>query len=94
MDWPPEVSSMTAALRPSGSTIFSLQVAESSPDQTRRRSICGWGPCTVIPAVVKSRLSPSVVRVPRAVSPARTTPPSCIPSGGSSVIPMVMDAPS
>ncbi len=85
---------MTAALRPSGNTIFSWQVAESRPDQTRSRSICGWGPCTVIPAVVKSRLRPSVVRVPRVVSPARATPPSCIPSGGSSVIPIVMGAPS
>ena len=94
MDWPPEVSSITEALRPSGRMSFSLQVAESSPDQTSRRSICGCGPCTVMPAVVKRRLRPSVVRVPFAESPASATPPSCMPSGGSSVIPMVIGAPS
>ena len=93
MDWPPEVSSITAALRPSFRAIFSRQVAVSSPDHTRRRSIWGWGPCTVIPAVVKSRLSPSVVWCPGPASPARATPPSCIPSGGSSVIPTVIYSP-
>src|ERR1700676_2710527 len=91
MDCPPDVSSMTAALRPSGRTTFSWQEAESSPDQTNSRSIWGWGPWTVIPAVVNSRLSPSVVFVPRSASPAKATPPSCMPSGGSSVIPTVMD---
>ncbi len=91
IDWPPDVSSITAALRPSGRAIFSRQLAESSPDQTNNLSICGWGPCTVIPAVVKRRLSPSVVFVPRSASPARATPPSCMPSGGSSVIPTVID---
>jgi hypothetical protein len=33
------VSSITAAFRPSGNSIFSRQVAESSPDQTSNRSI-------------------------------------------------------
>ncbi len=82
---------MMAASRPSVSWTFSRQVAESSADQTSRRSICGWGPCTVTPAVVKSRLIPSVVLVPRSVSPASATPGSCIPSGGSSVIPTVIN---
>ena len=90
MDWPPEVSSITAAFRPSGRAIFSRQLAESSPDHTSNRSIWGWGPWTVMPAVVNNRLRPSVVLVPRSASPARATPPSCMPSGGSSVIPTVM----
>jgi hypothetical protein len=94
IDCPPDVNSITAALRPSGRSIFSRQLAESRPDQTNNRSIWGCGPWTVIPAVVKSRLSPSVVFVPRSASPARATPPSCMPSGGSSVIPTVIDVSS
>jgi hypothetical protein len=39
IDCPPEVSSITAALRPSLSAIFSRQVAVSSPDHTSNRSI-------------------------------------------------------
>ncbi len=39
MDCPPEVNSMTAALRPSGNTTFSRHEAESNPDHTNNRSI-------------------------------------------------------
>jgi hypothetical protein len=49
IDWPPEVSSITAASSPVGRTIFSRQLAVSSPDHTNSLSICGWGPCTVMP---------------------------------------------
>jgi len=41
MDCPPEVSSITAAFRPSGRMIFSRQLAESRPDHTNNLSI--WG---------------------------------------------------
>src|SRR5450759_2122021 len=50
------------------------------------------GCCTlkVIPLVVKRRLNTSVISIPRAGSPASTTPPSNIPSGGRSIAPTVI----
>jgi hypothetical protein len=87
---PSEVSSSGVAVRPAPRCTSPWHEAASNPDQAKCRSVAGFCPVTVIPLVVKRRLKPSVVSIPRAGSPASATPPSNIPSGGRSIAPTVI----